>query len=47
MFGDMMHISISTQDNGDFCQTTEDLNDATADFCSPEQTHSYLRMQVV
>jgi len=46
MFGDMMHIGISTQDNGDYCQATDNLNDATTDFCAQGATDSYIRMLV-
>jgi hypothetical protein len=45
MFGDMLHISLSTKDNGDFCHLNADnLSGPADDFCSPKTNNSYLRV---
>ena len=45
MFGDMLHLSVSTKDDGAFCDT-EDLEDPTEDFCDQNLAFSYLRVYV-
>jgi Ion transport protein len=44
MFGDMMHIVVTSYDNGLFCEENDDGEGAVNSFCSPQRTQSYLRM---
>jgi hypothetical protein len=45
MFGDMMHIVLSTKDNGAYCMANEDdLGGPALDFCSSNLGNSYLRV---
>ena len=45
MFGDMMHIVLSTKDDGRFCtENEEDLSGPEADFCSLQNIDAYLRV---
>uniref|UniRef100_A0A7S3L3W8 Ion transport domain-containing protein n=1 Tax=Amphora coffeiformis TaxID=265554 RepID=A0A7S3L3W8_9STRA len=45
MFGDMMHIALSTKDDGRYCTENEgDLSGPEEDFCSLQNMDSYLRV---
>jgi len=47
MFGDMLHIAVSTKDNGLYCilgEELDELNGPTQDFCSDKPIDSYLRV---
>jgi len=47
MFGDMMHIAVSTKDDGQYCidgQEQDSLSGPTQDFCSDHPIDSYLRV---